>query len=435
MHVHILGVGAMGTLVATHLRASVRQLLVPGVRALTPRSSVRASIAPYLPDAATTTITLHMREKPFMRKPHEPIFKNLCVHRDGARLCEHGFGAELTSPLDPTHPHVFRPDEDGFPREVPGAEPWPIDTLIVTTKADATFAAIRPLVSRITPATTVVLLQNGMGVLDLLMERLWPQPDARPHFVLANSTHGCYRKRPLQAVHAGFGSLFLGVVPSPRLVEMDRAIGGTDPDLSAVPKGTLCETLALFLAMPLDVHWEPVRAFQLRALRKVAINACINPVTALVDCKNGDLFGVPAALDLFRALCTETSQVLEAYARDAKAAENASETDAVHLSTLPLADLLTQTDADGMPLLDASLKPASLLHEVENVVRATAANWSSMHQDIKTRRGRTEVDFINGYIAELGRAYGIPTPANDTLISLVKLKAQRVTGSWNARAM
>ena len=35
MHVHILGVGAVGTLIATHLRAAVRQGLM--VRAFTPR--------------------------------------------------------------------------------------------------------------------------------------------------------------------------------------------------------------------------------------------------------------------------------------------------------------------------------------------------------------------------------------------------------------
>ena len=58
-----------------------------------------------------------------------------------------------------------------------------------------------------------------------------------------------------------------------------------------------------------------------------------------------------------------------------------------------------------------------------------------MHQDIRTRRGKTEIKYINGYLAELGRAYGIPTPANDMLINLVKLKSQRVTGSWNSRAM
>ncbi|KAL4402121.1 2-dehydropantoate 2-reductase (Ketopantoate reductase) (KPA reductase) (KPR) [Malassezia pachydermatis] len=460
MHVHVLGVGAIGTLIAAHVRAMVRQRSmaatassVPSWRfSRVPMFVVPQHVAPFWPDATTTTVTLHMRDRMYDRakEPRKPG-ASVTVERDGARLTETGFHVELTSPADPSQPRYLAPDAHGVLQDQPGTPPLPIDSLIVTTKADATYAALAPLAPRITPATTIVLLQNGMGVLDMLLERIWQHPDSRPHFVLASATHGCYVKRPLHTVHAGFGSMHLGLVPSamaPR-AETDASLerplppvtNATQPelDLAAIPDApytrSVRETLALLLSLPLDVHWEPIRAFQLRALRKLIINACINPTTALADCKNGDLFGAPNALDLFRALCTEASQVLEAHARDAKAAQASRETDAAHLSTLPLADLLTQTDADGLPLLDTSLKPASMLHEVENVVRATAANWSSMHQDVYQRRGRTEIDFMNGYLSELGRAYGIPTPTHDMMTNLIKLKTQRATGSWRTRAM
>lgn len=440
MHVHVLGVGALGTLVATHLRASLRQLLVPISRSRASRWIVPQHVSPYLPDPAHTTLTLHLRDRPM--KGTGPL--RLRVERDGVCMTEKGFQLELVSPVDPAQPRILVPDADGMPQEAPGTMPAPIDSLIVTTKADATLAALRPLAARVTPATTIVLLQNGMGVLDQLVERLWPQPQDRPHFVLASTTHGCYLKRPLHTVHAGFGAMYLGVVPGTHGTAerpLPSSSNTMDPelDLAAIPDKpatqSLRTTLALLLALPLDVHWERIRMFQLRALRKLIVNACINPTTALVDCKNGELFGASSALELFRALCTEASQVLEAHARDAKAAQTSSEADVAHLSSLPLADLLTQTDADGLPLLDASLQPASMLHEVENVVRATAANWSSMHQDVRSRRGRTEVEYINGYLGELGRAYGIPTPANDVLTHLVKLKAQRTTGSWKGTGM
>ena len=42
---------------------------------------------------------------------------------------------------------------------------------------------------------------------------------------------------------------------------------------------------------------------------------------------------------------------------------------------------------------------------------------------------------MNGYLAELGRAYGIPTPAHDLMTNLVKLKTQRATGSWKTGHM
>jgi 2-dehydropantoate 2-reductase len=43
----------------------------------------------------------------------------------------------------------------------------------------------------------------------------------------------------------------------------------------------------------------------------------------------------------------------------------------------------------------------------------------SMAQDIRKGR-RTEIDFMNGYIVEKGRMLGIPTPAHEKLVELVK---------------
>lgn len=407
MRAHLIGVGAVGTLIAAHLRGAVQRAAVP-----------------------RTSLTLHLRERPFARQPLVAPGRRVVVERDGALTVRDGFHVELMTAAGASR--TLAPDADGDLHEAaPATEP--IDSVIVATKADSTLAALSQLADRLTPASTVVLMQNGMGVLDMLCERLFYDADTRPHIVLASTTHGCFTKRPLHTVHAGFGSVYFGVVPNRRNGAVHDA-----RDVDAIPDTpelrTLRGTLALLLAMPLDVHWECIRDFQLRALRKLIINACVNPATALVDCKNGELFGAGPAEELFRLVCTEASLVLEAHARDAKAS-GSGPAEAHKLASLPLADLLTQTDSEGMPLLDASLRPASLLHEVERVVRATAANWSSMHQDIRTGRASTEIDYINGYLSELGRTYGIPTPTNDMLTHLIKLKTRRVTGSWEGGAM
>ncbi|UCB59886.1 MAG: 2-dehydropantoate 2-reductase [Candidatus Bathyarchaeota archaeon] len=46
-------------------------------------------------------------------------------------------------------------------------------------------------------------------------------------------------------------------------------------------------------------------------------------------------------------------------------------------------------------------------------------NYSSMYQDIAKQR-KTEIDFINGKIVELGRRHSIPTPVNEALVALIK---------------
>lgn len=52
-------------------------------------------------------------------------------------------------------------------------------------------------------------------------------------------------------------------------------------------------------------------------------------------------------------------------------------------------------------------------------------NCSSMYQDIMKRK-KTEIDFLNGKIVELGRKHSIPAPVNEALVGLIKfLEVQR----------
>ena len=46
---------------------------------------------------------------------------------------------------------------------------------------------------------------------------------------------------------------------------------------------------------------------------------------------------------------------------------------------------------------------------------------ASMEQDVELKR-KTEIDFINGSIVRLGKKYNIPTPVNETIVSLVHSK-------------
>jgi len=55
---------------------------------------------------------------------------------------------------------------------------------------------------------------------------------------------------------------------------------------------------------------------------------------------------------------------------------------------------------------------------LKRVLRATAANRSSMLQDLEQGR-TTEIRHLNGAIVALGRKHGIPTPLNELLTSLI----------------
>ncbi len=63
-------------------------------------------------------------------------------------------------------------------------------------------------------------------------------------------------------------------------------------------------------------------------------------------------------------------------------------------------------------------EPGFLEHCLDYLDKA-GHHRTSMHVDIE-RGNPTEIDFINGKIVEYGRAKGVPTPYNSTIVSLIK---------------
>jgi 2-dehydropantoate 2-reductase len=110
-----------------------------------------------------------------------------------------------------------------------------------------------------------------------------------------------------------------------------------------------------------------------RLWRKLALNCAINPLTVLYDCRNGGLSAHPAEL---ATLCNELRELLETCG---------------------------QADA------------AMDLHgEVLRVIQATAANYSSMHQDVARGR-RTEIAYLLGYACAAAQRHRLVLPHLDAL--------------------
>jgi 2-dehydropantoate 2-reductase len=114
---------------------------------------------------------------------------------------------------------------------------------------------------------------------------------------------------------------------------------------------------------------------------KLAVNAAINPLTALLRLPNGKLLERPAARALMGELARETAAV-------------------------------AQAQGIKLPFRDPE-------RAAEEVARRTAGNFSSMLQDV-LRGAPTEIEAINGAIVRLGEQTGIPTPLNRTVWSLIK---------------
>jgi 2-dehydropantoate 2-reductase len=116
---------------------------------------------------------------------------------------------------------------------------------------------------------------------------------------------------------------------------------------------------------------------------KLVINTAINPLSALLGVKNGQLLENKYTRELMALIARETAQVAE---------------------------------AGGV-----QLNFSDPVQAVEGVALATRENHSSMLQDMM-RRAPTEIDVLCGAVVEFGRKYGIDVPYNKLFWKLIKAR-------------
>ncbi|KAG5647759.1 hypothetical protein DXG03_008482 [Asterophora parasitica] len=390
MRFHILGLGPIGNLISYHLR-----------RALPREHSI------------TLIHKTHSQAKDTAR------LGGISIESQGLVATADGFRSEAFEALGPVS------SKNSPTRRVGAAET--IESLFISTKAHQTVPAVRRLLPRLSANSTIVLMQNGMGIYEELVHDIFRNPEQRPHFVLASNTHGAFRK-DTHFVHAGVGAIKFGIVPDSAQRNYESGFDDTTipkperrPRLSDITPITddpyyqkyssLRNTVAALLVMEnLNVSWMPIAQVQTAMRTKLVANAVINPLSALMGCRNGDLFHSTASKRLLRRVCQEASA---AFTAQIKADSQA------WLESLAASGADTQNMAlEGIP---RSLTQHALEEEVLRVAQATKGNISSMLADV--RRGRsTEVDFLNGYLLKLGNTYRVPMPATATLLNLVKMR-------------
>ncbi len=265
------------------------------------------------------------------RKPHVDAIQD-----HGLQLTGH---TERTLPVDATTD----------PREAGAA-----DAVLLTVKAYDTQQAIQDAGPLLDEHTYVVSLQNGLGNLETLAQHV---PTER--VMGATTSHGCLRRGPGHVEHTGLGDTALGPMEPPDLPahhELAQALTEAGLETTVVAR------------------------IQPRLWAKAAINAAINPLTAITGLPNGALLD----LDALRSLLEETAQETE------------------HVAAA----------------LGIDVEEGAWVQDAITVAKRTAKNRSSMLQDVE--RGRqTEIDAINGHIARVAEKHGVPAPRNRALHALV----------------
>ncbi|KAK3293835.1 ketopantoate reductase PanE/ApbA C terminal-domain-containing protein [Chaetomium fimeti] len=357
--IHILGLGNLGKYVALALRRN-QQTTVTVPRQFSPVTLIfhrkglledwereDRSIRYYTPDC------LEIRPGPPIEKFRATGFRVECL--GNANGANHGV--------------------ENNPPVIIGSKS-PIKHLIVTTKTYATAAALAPIKDRLSKNSHILFLQNGIGVTDEVSNKLFPDPETRPTYWAGICSAGVYSTSPFSIVHAGYGPLMMGVVGIQSTRDSPHA--GEDYMASQFLKTGLLQTT--LLSPEQIVHAQ---------LKKLVINAIINPLTACFNCKNGQVFEGDERQTLYRNLLQEAGAIVR--------------------------DLLPQPNS----LRETVFSDQALSTLVEEVAEKTANNTSSMLQDVQAGR-RTEINYINGYLVSQGKRLGLPTTHHEAVYETIK---------------
>ncbi len=231
-------------------------------------------------------------------------------------------------------------------------------TALVLVKSWQTQRAAEQVQACLAEDGLALTLQNGLGNLEVLQEILGESRTAE-----GVTTTGATMLGPGHVQHGGDGPITLG---------------------SHSRVNALAETLAAagFVVQRKDdldgLIWT-----------KLAVNAAINPLTALLEVRNGGLLEHSAGRDLMTAAAVEVGAVAK-----------------------KMGIQLTTED------------PAAFAFQV---AERTSSNLSSMLQDIK-RGAPTEIDAICGAISRVSAELNMETPINWGLWKLVRAKAALVSG-------
>ena len=101
----------------------------------------------------------------------------------------------------------------------PNAVHAPITQLLICTKAQQTLAAIAAIKGQLAADALIVLLQNGMGVRELIQRQL-------PHAIILNalSTEGVFRSARFHITHAGRGETLIGAIEPQQQIRAKNAV-------------------------------------------------------------------------------------------------------------------------------------------------------------------------------------------------------------------
>lgn len=239
------------------------------------------------------------------------------------------------------------------------------DLLVLTVKSYETEEVTRQIAEVISPETFVLLAQNGYGNFEAAAQFI-----PASQLILGRVIFG--------AETTGFGMSKVTVIaddvvigsPANLIDEQVLENFGQLFDKAGIPTRTSSEVMKFV--------WG-----------KIIYNSSLNPLGAILEVPYGKLAENPNTRILMDNIIEEIFAVLKAHGQETLWPDAASYRQAFYSQMIP----------------------------------TTALHHASMLQDIQRGR-KTEIDALNGAVLKLGEKYGIDTPVNKVIVSLLQAKEE-----------
>lgn len=228
------------------------------------------------------------------------------------------------------------------------------DLILLTVKSYDTEVTTKQIAPFLSNDTIVLSIQNGLDNIEKIRQAI-----ERNHILAGVTTHGSIHSDPGIIIHTGEGKTILG-------------------ELDGQCSERLEKIIRIFNEAGIETY--ATNDIKMEIWAKAIINSSINPLTTILQCKNGYLLDNPLLERIVTYICEESTIIAQ---------------------------------KEGMQLTSAEM-----IQRTKEVITETAKNYSSMLQSIQQGK-KTEVDSINGFLVSLGKNHGILTPLNEILTLIV----------------
>jgi len=229
--------------------------------------------------------------------------------------------------------------------------------VMLAVKVYDTEKALETSIPMLRGAPFFFTLQNGYEFHILIKKRVGIE-----RLAVGSTSEGAYVENKLRIVHSGKGKTLLS--------SYDRKAIGRCEELSEILRKAGFET---------EVVEEPEKIL----IEKLIISSVINPLTALLGVKNGELLREKTLIPIMEYLVSESLRILRKKGHH--------------------------------------LQREEILKKLYEVITNTRMNKSSMLQDLEKGR-RTEIDYISGAILKMAKEVNETALLNESLYRLIKFK-------------